>query len=201
MLLPLVARHKKTHYNGGFGINRWTSRHYQCPGPLTIYSKLKGLSMVSTNIYSLDQLVNQYNQLEQTSTTASLEACKIQAMAYNALKEKYQGNTNSKEYKKEARHWSRSTNKTPRQCQRDAEVGQWLLEPTNDPSQYKTKTDIYKALHPSKPKTPAKPKAPTTPTTIDPYWKECERKWMALMDFMGTDADRILAKALAKYTT
>jgi hypothetical protein len=128
-----------------------------------------------------------------------LEGCKILATVQIALAEKYQGNTNAKGYKKEATTWVVSVGVTKQQFRKDVAVGRHLLEHGDNPA-LKTKTDIYKSLQPAKASKPKEPKAPVAPvvTTVDPYWKECERKYMALMDYMGDRADKILAAALAQ---
>ena len=150
------------------------------------------------NIYnnlSIDQLAAKYNQLDQTIATTSFEACIIQAQVMQDISDKYNGNIQAKGYKKEARTWIHATSTSKRQWLKDAEVGRWLITNGDQPHQYRTKTHIYKALHPAKPKAPKIP-VPSKPAIDLEYYKDCERKYMALMDILGDKADAILAKAL-----
>ncbi len=143
-------------------------------------------------------IINQYKNLTNTTTTSQLEQCRLLA----ELKQRIiadSGSDRSKKYTRAVTLVTADLNIKKSQYKKDILVGEYLINnPTNIELYSMTKTGIYNTyINPPKPKE-VKPKAIPAPGIDLNYYKDCERKYMALMDFMGEKADSILAKALSK---
>ena len=155
------------------------------------------MNIYSDTIESLEQAIISNNN---GNIKSQLENCQRIHKWQNMLLEKYNGNTNDKEYQKSTVSVRHATGLNKTQLSRFSRVGQYLIENgESNPDLFTMSSDrIYnKFIKTPKPK--AEPKPKPAPQSIDlEYYKACELKYMALMDYMGEKADSILAKALEK---
>lgn len=163
--------------------------------------------MSSTHIYNETEFNNLLNQLQnhqQNTNTAILEQCRMLYDANSMLLSKHNGDTQSSKYKKDIQTVRLAARSSKTQYTSDVSVGQYLTNnPYNTDLLTLTKTQIYNQhIRKPKPKTVSKPKpAPidTDKLMVDlQYYRECARKYEALMNYMGDKADSILSKALSQ---
>ena len=102
---------------------------------MTIYNDLNQIQNLSSTNYTVEELIQQFNDEDISSNRAQINQCVICAKIQQKILDNHKNNTNSKAYKKEATNALVATKLKKNIFNYNADIGRYVLQ-QNDPTIY-----------------------------------------------------------------